>query len=155
MVDPRTSIAVGACIALALLAAAGGCATPAPPSTGAEVFARYCATCHQSDASGVPGAYPPLRENEWVQGDPGRLIRLLLYGMQGPVTVKGQQYNNAMPPHAFLTDDQIADVLTHVRTRYGNRADTVDAAWVARVREFERREGPWHPTELESAVGIP
>lgn len=132
-----------------------GCATPAPPSAGAEVFNRYCATCHQADASGVPGAYPPLRENEWVQGDPGRLIRLLLFGMQGPVVVKGESYNNAMPPHAFLSDAQIAAVLTHVRSKYGNQADSVDAAWVTRIRAAEQRDRAWHPTELEAAVGIP
>ena len=69
---------------------------------------RYCATCHQPDGSGVEGAFPSLHQTEWTEGDRGRLIRLVLYGMQGPIEVNGAVYNNVMTPHGFLTDEQVA-----------------------------------------------
>ncbi|MEQ9103884.1 MAG: cytochrome c [Rhodothermales bacterium] len=131
-----------------------GCSPTSGQVAGQDVFARYCALCHQPDGVGVPGAFPPLTDSEWAQGDEGRLIRLVLNGMQGPITVHGQEYNNVMTPHAFLTDEQIANVLTYVRSSFGNDAGPVSVEQVARVRETNTQEGLWLVSELEGTVGI-
>ncbi len=122
---------------------------------GHRVYAQYCTVCHQPDGSGINRLYPPLSQTEWVQGDEGRLIRLLLYGLSGPVTVKGVEYNGLMPSHRHLSDEQVADVLTYVRSNFGNEADSVRAEDVERVRQATGRRAPWRAEELEAATGIP
>ena len=138
-----------------LLLAAAGCGPDEQHVTGQAIFSNYCATCHQSDGSGVPGAFPPLVESEWAQGDKGRLIRLVLRGMQGPIVVQGETYNNVMTPHDFLTDRQVAAVLTFVRHSFGNDAEPVDSSEVARVRAVTPTEGLWYARDLERTLGIP
>ncbi|AEN73348.1 cytochrome c class I [Rhodothermus marinus SG0.5JP17-172] len=122
---------------------------------GRRVFQNYCATCHQPNGQGVPGIYPPLTPNEWIQGDKGRLIRLVLHGAQGEMKVGGEVYNNVMTAHDFLTDEQIAAVLTFIRQNFGNQADPVTPEEVAAVRATSRQQGPWDPAVLWEQTGIP
>ncbi len=122
---------------------------------GEQVYRTYCGTCHQPDGQGIPGAFPPLAETEWVQGDAGRLIRLVLNGMQGPVTINGKEYNNMMTPHNFLSDDQVAAVLTYVRSNFGNDAPGISPEAVTAIRAANTKQGMWTPSELEQATGIP
>ncbi|MFP4091176.1 MAG: c-type cytochrome, partial [Cyclobacteriaceae bacterium] len=81
------------------------------------------------------GAFPPLKETDWVQGDKEKLISIVLNGLQGPITVNGEQYNNVMTPHNFLSDDEVAAVLTFVRNSFGNNASEVMAEEVAALRD--------------------
>lgn len=99
--------------------------------------------------------YPPLQQTDWVVGDEGRLIRLVLNGLAGPVVVNGEEYNNIMPAHGSLSDDQIADVLTFVRQSFGNDASSISADDVHAVRSTNERRGMWTAEELERATGIP
>ena len=78
--------------------------------------------------------FPPLGGADWVTGDKERLIKVLLKGLEGPLEVKGQSYNNVMPQHSFLKDDEIAEVLTHIRSNFGNTASAVSADEVQQVR---------------------
>lgn len=141
--------------AVAILVALSGCRKSQQYLTGESVYGKYCVTCHKEDGQGVPDAFPPLAGAEWVEGDPGRLIRLVLNGMQGPITVRGEQYNNVMTPHAFLTDEQIAAVLTYVRSSFGNDAPPVESSTVRAVRAANTHEGLWVSTVLEHQTGIP
>ena len=103
---------------------------------GERVFAR-CATCHQANGAGVPEVFPPLAGSEWVVGRVEVPIAVVLHGVHGVITVKGQRYDNSMLPYgttAPLSDEEIAAVLTHVRSSWGNTASAVSAADVARVR---------------------
>lgn len=79
--------------------------------------------------------YPPLQATDWVEGDKERLIGLLLFGQEGEITVNGKPFKGVMPPHAYLTDAQIADVLTFIRSNFGNQADSVTAEEVRIARE--------------------
>jgi len=132
-----------------------GCSDAPAPGSGAEIYTRYCATCHQDDGLGIERAFPPLAQTEWTLGDEGRLIRLVLFGMQGPIEVNGKPYNNAMTPHSFLTDEQVADVLTFVRSSFGNDAPAVSADNVAAIRAAEGDRGMYVSTELLTSTGIP
>ena len=78
--------------------------------------------------------YPTLQKTDWVEGDKARLINLMLNGQQGEITVNGQTFKGVMPAHHYLSDAQIADVLTFIRSNYGNNADAVTPAEVSRLR---------------------
>lgn len=103
---------------------------------GAALYAARCAACHQANGAGVPGAFPPLAGSEWLATDAKRLAALVLHGMTGSITVKGQAYNGAMPAFGTQLDDtEIAAVLTHVRTQWAPGTTAVDAGTVAAARE--------------------
>jgi mono/diheme cytochrome c family protein len=111
---------------------------PAEESTanpGQEIYRKYCMACHQASGSGVPGMYPTLQKTDWVHGDKSRLIGLLLNGQQGEIKVNGQVFRGVMPTHQYLTDEQIADVLSYVRSNFGNTADAVLPDEVANIRQ--------------------
>ncbi len=103
---------------------------------GAALYASLCVACHQASGQGLAGVFPPLAGSEWVQGRDATAAAILLHGINGALTVKGATYNGAMP--AFkeqLSDEQIAAVLTHVRSQWGNQAAAVTTETVAKARE--------------------
>lgn len=122
---------------------------------GAELYGLYCVSCHSPSGAGVAGQFPPLADAEWVTGDKGRLIRTVLHGMQGPVIVDDVPYDEIMPAHAFLDDEDLAVLLTFVRNSFGNAAGPVHESEVELVRAGDPRQTPWAAAELESRTGIP
>ncbi len=121
---------------------------------GAEIYMQYCATCHQSGGGGVPDEFPPLLNTEGVAGDKGRLIRVVLHGMQGPMQVNREQYDEIMPAHGFLDDGEVAAVLTYVRSTFGDNPDPVLDSEVLLVRHGDNRDLPWPAAELETRTGL-
>lgn len=103
-------------------------------TNGKAVYASYCLTCHQADGGGVPRMNPPLIKTEFVNGNKQRLIGIVLNGMNVPLEINGDSYENPMASHAFLKDQQIADVLTYVRSSFGNKSSAVTVAEVKAVR---------------------
>lgn len=101
---------------------------------GKAVYTQYCLTCHQADGSGVPGMHPPLGPGTWVGKDPKELVAIMMKGLSGKIEVNGEEYKNFMPSHAKLTDQEIADVLTYVRSNFGNNLSPVSPELVARIR---------------------
>lgn len=101
---------------------------------GKAVFTQYCLTCHQADGSGVPGMHPPLGQGSWVGRDPKELVAVLIKGLNGKVEVNGEVYNSSMPSQAQLTDEEMANVLSYVRSSFGNSYGPVDADLVKKVR---------------------
>jgi len=99
----------------------------------------------------LPEIYPPLGGSEWVRGDKETLIKIVLHGVSGPMTVAKKTYGTTgviMPP-APLNDGQIADVLTYVRSNFGNSEDAVPIELVWRVRaEQSTRQTPWTEKDL-------
>lgn len=94
-----------------------------------------CATCHQANGQGLPGAFPPLAGSEYATAADATIpIRIVLLGAQGPITVKGQRFNSTMPSWASLSDADLAAALTYVRSHWGNTASAVTAAQVAAER---------------------
>jgi glucose/arabinose dehydrogenase/mono/diheme cytochrome c family protein len=105
---------------------------------GAKIYANYCANCHQKNGKGDGNLFPPLNGSEWVTGgkymEKDLAIQVLLNGLEGPVKVKNKPYNSVMPKHNFLTDAQIAQVLTYIRSNFGNNSSLVTASEVKKVR---------------------
>jgi mono/diheme cytochrome c family protein len=96
---------------------------------GAAVYTAQCAACHQAGGGGIPGAFPPLAGHvgDLYAADPEYLIDVMLYGLQGQITVAGASYNGLMPAFGQLGDPEIAAVLNHVLTAWGDADELGDA----------------------------
>jgi mono/diheme cytochrome c family protein len=90
--------------------------------------------CHKPDGQGIAGTFPPLAGAEQVLGPPAELARIVLLGLRGPVQVKGRGYDQQMPAFSFLSDQDLAQVLTYIRSDFGNQAGAITPAEVARAR---------------------
>lgn len=103
------------------------------PDSGKIIYETYCLACHQEDGSGVPNMNPPLIKTDWVLGDSTRLINVILKGLKN-TEINGDSYSNEMPSHDFLTDYQIAEVLSYVRKSFGNQASAISSQVVKKQR---------------------
>ena len=135
-------------------------AAPVDPKViGKRLYTQNCVVCHQSTGLGVAGQFPPLAGSEWVNSDSkhgdNHLVMLMLNGLQGPMQVLGGSYNNAMPQWKQLTDDQIAAILTYIRSDWGNKGDAIDPAFVATIRKEQaaQNEG-WTQAQLMAIAPV-
>jgi mono/diheme cytochrome c family protein len=116
---------------------------------GKRVY-NTCMSCHQQDGLGVEGNYPPLDGSRWVTGSPEPLAALVLHGLEGPITVEGVTYDNVMPAWDHLSDQQIAAVLTYIRSSWSNQAEAVSPELVSTVRkQTSDRRSSFTVSELE------
>ncbi len=106
---------------------------------GGKLYTQHCAACHMEDGKGDGTRFPPLNESEWVLGDKRTLINILLKGLDGEITVKGETFLGNMPPLDYLTDREIAQILTYIRSNFGNEAVEVRPDEVSRVRRGNRK----------------
>ena len=136
-----------------------GVAQETTPPDGEALYMTRCASCHLPNGEGITGAFPPLNEVDWVTGDKGRLIRIVLDGVIGPIQVGNTVYTGAMPPwKTFLNDQEMAALLTYIRTTWDNDASEVTDTEVRLVREATSdRNEAWTAEELRRDVnqGIP
>lgn len=131
---------------------------PSAKVDGGAIFAGNCASCHQATGLGMPGVFPPLVASEWVlTADKSIPVQILLHGLEGTVTVKGASYSGAMPSFKQLSDGEIAAVLTHIRSTWGNDGSAITAEDVAAGRKaFPDRSTAWQgEAELKAEVGSP
>ena len=148
--------------------AVGATEAPEPPAAApamtAEEAARFnrgrrhyraCNSCHNNDGRGLEGLGPSLVDSPWVVGSPERLTALVLHGIEGPIEVHGEIWDDLMPGFAAdprLPDTAIAALLTYIRRSWGNTADPVSPELVTATRErIGDRIDPWTAQELESA----
>lgn len=139
------------CIALLLV----GCAQKrvATPVTAADPgkskFDVYCSGCHVNDEV-TSGPAPTLEGSAWVTGPEGRIIRIVLHGVGGPIEVVGKTYDLTMPGFApVLSDADIASLATYVRSRFGRVTTPVSAATVGQIRAANQaRQQYWTVAEL-------
>lgn len=120
---------------------------PAPQAqpasvSGAQVY-NNCIGCHQANGTGIPGAFPPLAGHVpsilAARGGREWLVQMMLYGLQGPISVRGVSYNGIMPAYAHLSDAEIAAVLNHISTQWGN--------------SFPSGQGPFTEAEVRAQRG--
>ncbi len=104
--------------------------------TGESSYLMNCANCHLQNGQGIPNLIPPLADTDWVTGDKERLIRAVLEGLSGEIEVNGKKYNQEMPGfQTQLSDQEIAVVLTFIRSSFGNHASEVSPVEVAELRK--------------------
>jgi mono/diheme cytochrome c family protein len=91
-------------------------------ATDENVFNTRCATCHQQNAQGLPGIYPPLAGSlgNDLRAKDGRhyLIEVVLNGIAGSIQINGTTYAGLMPQFASLSDGDIAAILNYVLTKF-------------------------------------
>ena len=105
-----------------------------PKALGQKLFTN-CASCHGASGAGVPGLYPSLVGSKVVLGGGTRFAAIIINGAQGPWEAASGSYNNAMTPWGNqLNDEQIAAIMTYVRSSWGNNAPPVSPEAVAQVR---------------------
>lgn len=127
-----------------------------PLVLGKKQYDTICITCHQANGLGLPGTFPPLAGSEWVLGSEERLVRIVVYGMTGPVKVKDVVYSAAPMPtvgkvagSAYnLSDDKVAAVLTYIRHEWGNAGAPITTEQVAAIRGKEGDRKPFVQEEL-------
>ena len=119
---------------------------------GRDQYAVSCGACHQADGKGLPHMAPTLAKSDWVTGDATRLIGVAVHGLMGPIKVNGKAvegFPQIMPPHGFMKDDQLADILTYVRNAWGNQAEAISSDDIAGYRQNEaKRVAPWTESEF-------
>jgi len=92
---------------------------------GQVAYISYCQSCHMEDGAGLPGVFPPLAKTGNLK-DANRLVKVILQGMRGPVTVNGTKYNGEMAP-TMLTNQEAADVINYIRNSWGNKEPFIDS----------------------------
>jgi mono/diheme cytochrome c family protein len=118
--------------------------------TGRDLYAATCAACHQPTGLGLEGQAPPLVDSEWVLGPEGRLGRIVLHGLRGPLSVKGRVYDGLeMPALGTLSDGELAAILTYIRREWEHGADPIMPGTISSIRSAaaKRQEG-WTEGEL-------
>ncbi len=109
---------------------------PSSMQRGQKIYEQTCLPCHQADAGGVPGMTPPLQKSSYVQGPAPKVIGIVLNGLNDGVEIDGESYSNPMPPFSTaLKDQDIADVLTYVRSHFGNKASSISVTQVSQIRQ--------------------
>ena len=121
---------------------------------GREHYAVTCGACHQSDGKGLANMAPALAQSDWVLGDDTRrVIGVAVHGLMGPIKVNGEPVVGVppvMPPHGFMKDEQLADILTYVRNAWGNKGEGISADQISAYRKKESaRVTPWTEAELK------
>ena len=101
---------------------------------GETVYLGNCAACHQPTGQGLPGAFPPLAQSDFLEGNRQDVMQAALFGLSGPITVNGVDYNGVMPSMGYLSDQELADALTYVFSSWGNSAAAVSVAEVTALR---------------------
>jgi mono/diheme cytochrome c family protein len=120
-----------------------------PMVLGEQVYGRVCTACHQNNGMGTSGAFPPLADTDYVTGNVKRLSAIILHGLVGEIEVGGEIYNGNMPAWGKqLSDEEIAAVLTYIRSSFGNEASEVTPETVTEVRDSVSRTSQWTVEEL-------
>lgn len=109
-------------------------------NNGARLYEKHCANCHGQQGEGLEDLYPALARSSAVQmTNPTNLVQSLMYGGFS-VTTSAQPRPYGMPPFVLvMSDKDMADVLTHIRQRWGNQAAPVSELDVAKVRGTSTR----------------
>ncbi len=123
---------------------------------GKAVYQTNCAACHQPTGMGLPGAFPPLAGSDYLQGDRNKVLGAALFGLSGPITVNGKDYNSVMPSMGYLSDDDLAAALSYVLSSWGNDYPAVSVAEVAALRaslgQQDRAAGERHTGTTEGEM---
>ena len=140
--------------AAAATALAGAPLAGAATESGAQVYARVCAACHQPNGEGMGNVFPPLRDSDYLRADIDRAIQAVIHGLSGPIVVNGVEYNAAMPPMAYLSDEDVAVALTFVLEEW-NDGGSVTPGQVAAIRTGGLAKHPVESEEHHAYEGTP
>ena len=125
-------------------------------AAGEGIYLANCAACHQPTGVGLAGAFPPLADSDFLQGNRQEVLAAALFGLEGPITVNGVDYNGVMPSLGHLPDEDLAAAITYVFGSWGNNLAAVSAEEVAALRaelgQTDRAAGQRHPGATEGEL---
>jgi len=151
--EPAASAADDTAVHTAEVAAAGAGELMA---AGEGVYLANCAACHQPTGVGLAGAFPPLAGSDFLQGNRQEVLAAALFGLQGPITVNGVEYNGVMPSLGHLTDEDLAAAVTYVFGSWGNNLAAVSVEEVTALRaelgQTDRAAGSRHVGATEGEM---
>ena len=123
-------------------------------SSGKKIFALRCASCHQANGLGIATQYPPLSGSEWVSANPELITKIILNGLKGEITVKGEKYGTSAAVNMAavpINDREIANVVTYVRQAWDNDSSEITEDEVALIRSVTlEQKDQWIGQELQS-----
>ncbi|MBL7999272.1 MAG: cytochrome c [Candidatus Kapabacteria bacterium] len=122
---------------------------------GKKLYSKNCAACHQGSGKGNPGVIPPLAGSELANdADATKPIRIVLHGFKGPIVRNGANYNGVMQSwKSNFNDQEIADILSYVRSQWGNGGGAITADQVKEAREkTATRNGAYTEAELANPL---
>jgi nitrite reductase (NO-forming) len=102
---------------------------------GQSIYNNNCFACHQITGLGLPNAFPPLANSDYLNADANRAIDFVLKGHSGEIRVNGKKYNSVMTAQV-LNDEEIANVLTFVYNSWGNNKKDISQKMVAKIRSM-------------------
>jgi nitrite reductase (NO-forming)/hydroxylamine reductase len=125
-------------------------------AAGKGIYEANCGACHQANGKGLPGAFPPLADSDYLQGNREDVLAVALFGLSGPIIVNEQEYNAVMPSMGYLSDEDLAAALTYVFNSWGNSLAAVTPSEVAALRvklgREDRAEGERHTGATEGEL---
>ena len=81
--------------------------------SGKQLYMTHCIACHQQDARGVKGIFPPLKDSDYLLADTKRAIHNILFGQSEAIVVNGENYQGLMPP-VKISDDDVVKVVNYL-----------------------------------------
>lgn len=98
--------------------------TPADPTKGEQIYKSKCIVCHQADGKGLPGAFPPLANSDYLLADKVRAVAQVLNGSNKEIIVNKMKFTTPMPPQVDTKEDAV-EVINYVLNNFGNKGGTV------------------------------
>ena len=104
--------------------------------TGKQLYMKHCVACHQADAMGVKGTFPPIKNSDYFLEDPKRAIHNILFGQAEPIVVNGETYQSLMPP-IKMSDEEVVKVVNYLLEEVNQVEEQIslkDVEWVRQNR---------------------
>ena len=100
---------------------------------GAKIYAAKCVACHQVTGMGIPNAFPPLKESDYLMADKKRAVQQVLNGSHEEMIVNGSTYNMPMPFQVDTHQDAV-DVINYVLNAWGNNGGSIKLSEVEDIK---------------------
>ena len=133
---PRVPVAGATDVTSARSTTTSAILSPADAARGAALYSINCAACHQPTGQGLARVFPPLANDPVVNAPTRRTISATVLNGKSGATIGGISYASPMPAFkGILNDVDLAAIVNHERTSWGNAAPTVSACEVAKLRD--------------------
>lgn len=90
-----------------------------PMALGEKIYMEKCIVCHQANGEGIPGAFPPLKNSDYLFADKVRAVTQVLNGSHEEMVVNGLTYNAPMTQQVDTKEEAVA-VINYVLNAWGN-----------------------------------
>ncbi|HHP7242138.1 MAG TPA: c-type cytochrome [Cyclobacteriaceae bacterium] len=87
---------------------------------GKKLYTVHCQNCHQENGQGLGNLYPPLAKSDYLLRNVRRSACISKYGIEKPIVVNSEAYNQPMPGIEQLTVLEITEILNYVYNAWGN-----------------------------------